>query len=255
MGDDLDKDDLKKAMRWDMWNPWAKYYELNSTHPLIAKRINHLSIQSEVMGLEPYISFDEKKPESYWDEFFIDVIIRLLPILSLIGFIIAFVITNDKSLIGVGILAMGIASFLKVKFSYPTSLFPEMAISGLLKKVKVSAVRPVPCKIKGTIIGRGVPGLIWSEDFVMQDETGIIFLDYSQPIPFWNFFFGLLKGAEHKNQEAEVTGWYRRMPVPYIELKQIKVGNRKSHECYTYIAKYLWAGILTVIGLIIAMGA
>jgi Zn-dependent protease with chaperone function/Zn ribbon nucleic-acid-binding protein len=253
MGYDVDKDDLKKAMRWDMWNPWAKYCELNSTHPLIAERINHLSIQSEVMGLEPYIRFDEEKPESYWDEFFVDVIIRLLPILSFLGFLAAYVVTKNPSFIGIGIFVMGIALFLKVRFSYPSALFHEMAISGLLKKVKVSAVRPVPCKIKGTIIGRGVPGLIWSEDFVMQDETGIIFLDYSQPIPFWNFFFGLLKGAKYRNQEAEVTGWYRRMPVPYIELKQIKVGNERSHTCYTYIAKYFWAGVLTFIGLILAI--
>lgn len=255
MGDDIDKDDLKKAMRWDMWNPWAKYYEINSTHPLIAHRINQLSIQSEVMGLAPYIRFDEKKPESYWDEFFVDVLIHLLPVLSFIGFITASVVTGIPALIGLGMFVMGIASFIKTRFSYPTALFPEMAVSGLLKKVKVSAVRPVPCRLKGTIIGRGVPGLIWSEDFVMQDETGIIFLDYSQPIPFWNFFFGLLKGKEYKDQEAEVTGWYRRMPVPYIELKQIKVGNNKSHACYTYIAKYFWAGLLTVTGLFVAMGS
>lgn len=205
------------------------------------------------MKLEPYVSFDEKKPESYWDEFVVDVIIRLLPLLSFIGFLAAYLVTKNPSFIEIGILTMGIASFLKVRFSYPTAFFHEMAISGLLKKVKVSAVRPVPCKIKGTIIGRGVPGLIWSEDFVIQDATGIIFLDYSQPIPFWNFFFGLLKGEQYKNQEAEVTGWYRRMPVPYIELKQIKVGNKKSQTCYTYIAKYVWAGILTLIGLFLVI--
>ena len=27
------------------------------------------------------------------------------------------------------------------------------------------------------LIGRDIPVLIWSEDFVMQDDTGIIFLD------------------------------------------------------------------------------
>jgi Zn-dependent protease with chaperone function len=69
MGDEVDKEVLKGAMKWDLWNPWAKYYEIHSTHPLIANRINHLSTHSEVLGKEPYIRFDQRKPESYWDEF------------------------------------------------------------------------------------------------------------------------------------------------------------------------------------------
>jgi hypothetical protein len=110
-------------------------------------------------------------------------------------------------------------------------------------------VRPVGCKTTGTIIGRGIPGLIWSEDFVMQDESGIIFLDYRQPIPLWDFFFGLLKRAKYTNQEAEVVGWYRRSPVPFIELKSIKAAGEKKRKCYTYVAKYIWAAIFAVIGL------
>jgi hypothetical protein len=83
----------------------------------------------------------------------------------------------------------------------------------------------------------------------MQDETGIIFLDYRQPIPLWDFFFGLLKRASYNNRKAEVVGWYRRAPVPYIELKSIKARGEIERNCYTYIAKYVWAGILTIIGL------
>ena len=66
-------------MRWDLWNPWAKWYELNSTHPLIAHRLHYLADQAEAMGLEPYVRFDETQPESYWDEFFADIAIHLLP--------------------------------------------------------------------------------------------------------------------------------------------------------------------------------
>jgi len=53
-----------------------------------------------------------------------------------------------------------------------------MKVSSLLSKVKVSGIRPLPCMVKGRIIGRGIPGLIWSEDFVLQDETGIIFVSF-----------------------------------------------------------------------------
>ena len=253
MGNEIDKENLKGAMKWDLWNPWAKYYEINSTHPLIANRLNHLSRQSQILGKEPYIQFDEKKPESYWDEFFVDVCIRFLPQITLVLGVVIFSITNNLFWIANGLLASGITSILKTKFSYKSDIFPEMAISSLLKKVKVSSVRPVACKAKGTIIGRGIPGLIWSEDFVMQDETGIMFLDYRQPIPLWDFFFGLLKRARYNQQKVDVIGWYRRAPVPYIELKSIKSEREKERNCYSYIAKYVMGGLLTIIGCVVML--
>jgi Zn-dependent protease with chaperone function len=251
MGGEVDKENLKGAMKWDLWNPWAKYYELHSTHPLIANRINHLSRLSEALGEEPYIRFDERKPESYWDEFFVDLLVQLLPGLSIIVFLAGFIATRHPSWIGAVIFACGIASLIKTHVSYRSPAFPAMAIASLLKKVKVSAVRPVPCKVRGTIIGRGIPGLIWSEDFVMQDDTGIIFLDYHQPIPLWNFFFGLLRRGNFDGRQAEVVGWYRRNPVPYIEIMTLRARGMKERTCYTYLAKYFFAGLLVVIGLMV----
>ena len=248
MGGEVDKETLKNAMKWDMWNPWAMYYELHSTHPLIAKRITHISTQAEVMGQEPYIRFNLRQPESYWDEFFVDLLIKFLPLLSFLIISGAYGFTRDPQLIGVALIATGLASFVKTKFVYQADFFPPMAVSSLLKKVKVSGVRPVPCKLQGTIIGRGIPGLIWSEDFVMQDETGIIFMDYHQPIPLWNFFFGLLKGKAYANQPAEVTGWFRRAPIPYLELKSITVAGEGTRSCYTYFMKYLLSFLLIAVG-------
>ncbi|UCF64756.1 MAG: hypothetical protein JSW33_02670 [bacterium] len=58
-----------------------------------------------------------------------------------------------------------------------------------------------------------------------------------------------MKRAKYTNQEAEVVGWYRRSPVPFIELKSIKAAGEKERKCYTYMAKYIWAAIVTIIGL------
>ena len=85
MGGAVDKDPLKGAMRWDLWNPWAKWYELNSTHPLVASRLRYLSDQAVHMGLEPYVVFDEVQPESYWDEFLADIAVHLLPLAAFVA--------------------------------------------------------------------------------------------------------------------------------------------------------------------------
>ena len=42
---DGSKDNIKKAMRWEKWNVWAKWYEFFSTHPLISKRLEAIRIK------------------------------------------------------------------------------------------------------------------------------------------------------------------------------------------------------------------
>ena len=237
------------AMQWDMWNPWAKWHEFHSTHPLVANRLNYLGDQAVAMGWEPYVVFNREKPESYWDEFLVDIGVYALPPVAVIGAIAAGFFTGDHWLwLGIGLFALGYAGLLRVAFRYKSKVFPRMNVTGLLRKVKVSAVRPVPVTLHGRIIGKGVPGLIWSEDFVMQDKTGIIYLDYQQPLAIWEFIFGLLKAKEYAGRDVEVAGWYRRSPVPYLEIKTIK-HEGETRRCYALHGK-----IVTCLAMMIAGG-
>jgi len=248
MGGDVDKDTLQRVMRWDLWSPWAKYYELHSTHPLIARRLLALSHQAESKGKSPYILFNEKRPESYWDDFFLDFIIVLLPMIAIALSAVLFFVNRDFLYLELGAFLLGGTYLLRTFFSYNFSYFPHMKISSLLKKVKVSGVRPVPCMVRGRIIGRGVPGLIWSEDFVLQDNSGIIFLDYRQPLGIWNFLFGLLRAKRYQGEEVEITGWYRRSPTPYIEIKNMKTSTGKSN-CHVFHVKIAFGILLTLLGI------
>jgi len=249
LGGEVDKENLKGAMKWDLWNPWALYYEVSSTHPLIAKRLLALSRQSEAAGSDPYIRFDKRRPESYWDEFSFDLLIAALPFLVIVLSIVMSIIGKNIFFLKFGLILLGASYLFKILFSYKFSYFPEMNISSLLKKVKVSAVRPVLCTLKGKIIGRGVPGLIWSEDFVLQDSTGIMFLDYRQPLAIWNFLFGLLRAKRYIGQEVKITGWYRRSPVPYMEIKSIETDRGKSN-CFVFYVKIIFAITLILLGMI-----
>ncbi len=247
IGADIDKETLRRVMRWDLWSPWAMYYELHSTHPLIAKRLLALSRQSESEGKPPYVSFNERRPESYWDEFLLDFLVVSLPLNAVALSVVLFFINRDFLFLKLGVFLLGGAYLIRTIFSYNFSFFPEMKIASLLKKIKVSGVRPVPCKIKGKIIGRGVPGLIWSEDFVLQDNTGIMFLDYRQPLGIWSFLFGLLRAKRYTGKDVTITGWYRRAPVPYIEIKSLKSSEGKSN-CRVFNVKIAWGIILMLLG-------
>ena len=246
-GGDVDKKTLKRVMRWYLWSPWAKYYELRSTHPLIAKRLFSLDRESKNKKKEPYMDLNERRPESYWDDFLPDLLIDVLPVISVILSLVLFLFKQDMAFLKLGVFLLGATYLLRTLFSYNFSFFPEMKISSLLKKIKVSAVRPVECSIKGKIIGRGVPGLIRSGDYILQDETGIMFLDYRQPLGIWNFLFGLLRGKELKGEEVRITGWYRRTPVPYIEVKNMETPNDKR-KSYLFQIKTAVGIILTLLG-------
>ena len=250
---EITKETITGAMKWDLWNPWAKYYELHSTHPLVASRMRYLGNQAEAIGLEPLVRFDLQKPESYWDEFLADILLMWLPLILASPFILLAIIQRTWASVGIALVALAVGGLIKLAFSYRHGLFPKMNVASLLRAVKVSAVRPVPCSLSGTIIGRGVPGLIWSEDFVMQDESGIMFLDYRQPLRIWEFFFGLLRASTLQNQEAVVEGWYRRAPIPYVEMKSITIRYGKKRTCWVYLMKLISWIALVLVGVILTM--
>jgi hypothetical protein len=140
----------------------------------------------------------------------------------------------------------------KLAHRYPDHLFPRMRIASLLRKVKVSGVRGVPCTLSGRLIGRGGHAVIWSEDFVLQDSTGVIFLDHRQPLRIWEFFFGLLRRKEYDDAEAVVTGWYRRAPVPYVEINTLQTGT-DTLRAWVYPLQLFACWIAIIVGAAIAV--
>ena len=230
----VDKNKIKNAMKWEMWNPWAKWFEFNSTHPLISKRLNKISELSEKYKQNPYIVFDLKKEESYVDDFFMEVLISFMPAICIIVTIICCFLSIDHifKVAGIGLLMTVFFSYIKFKRAHKSD-YTDREVADLLGEVKVSHITSIPCILKGTIIGRGNPGCIFSEDFVIKDKTGIMFLDYNQPLTLINKIFALFKSKEYFDKEVTVKGWYRRSPTPYVEIYEYEVDG-KTKKIYTY---------------------
>jgi heat shock protein HtpX len=245
-----------QAMRWDLWNPWAFICEVSSTHPLPAKRLKALEKLAWELGQQPVYDLPElsDRPESYWDEFFTDVVIAYLPLAGLLvgaAVGVGLGLTRHWSVAGIGAAALGLGLGLLVRmtFSYPRRAFPQKKVAELVPEVKVSQVRSVPCTLRGTIIGRGIPGLYWSEDLVLRDETGFIRLDYRQPIRLFEFLFGLLKADQFIGQEVVAEGWYRRWPGPYVELWKMRDLRGGVQTCYNWAVGYYGSILLAAVGL------
>lgn len=253
----VDVENVKNAMRWDLWNPWAKYYELQSTHPLVSNRLQFLAEQAASLEQVPYVVFDRKQPESYWDEFAVDLMIMMLPaLLAVCSGALAFMLwrpavdpNHIKLVMGAVLTGFGVGSLVKLRFRYSRDCFPPTTIAALLHKVKVSSVRPVPASVQGTVLGRGVPGLIWSEDIVMQDNTGILFLDYRQPLRIWTWLFGLFRNGDFAGKRITAKGWFRRAPVPYFEISSFTIDGAER-TCYVLHISTAVAGVAAVSGIV-----
>ena len=247
----IDQGRIKSAMKWELWNTWAFWYELGSTHPLTSKRLLRLGKLAKEAGQEPFVDFDLVKPESYVDDFIREMFVNILPAL---GFIVGLIIpiamgVLDKIdvyevmiwpmlLLPALTLCFGM-SCVKYLFTHPRRSYHEANTAGLLGEVKVSMIRSIPAELKGTIIGRGNPGCIFDENFVLRDETGILFLDYNQPLWIINKVFALFKSPQYFNKQVTVKGWYRRNMVPFFELYSMEIDGQVK-KCYSYGFGWIW---------------
>lgn len=228
------KENMAKAMRWDFWNPWALFFELKSTHPITGKRLKALGDEARKMHQVPAMTFDEKQPESYWDEFAVDMLVGSGFLISLIAAAVLFYLYNNLAFSGAAFFTLlGLLGLLRLKFSYDMG-FKNYEVFDLVDEVKVSPIRGIPSIVTGTVIGRSIPGIVWDADFVVQDKTGFIVLDYRHPIPFMEFLFGSLRVPDLIGRKVQAKGWYRRGPHPYVEIFELASEDGRKVGTWTY---------------------
>jgi heat shock protein HtpX len=233
------------VMRWDLVNPWARLYELNSTHPLTALRVRQLNEQTVSMhqSLQYPLPPDRRMR---WGLFPLEVVLWAAPFLA--GVALAAVWWQSSLLASLGItvpdnlrpillMFIGAAWILRTLYRY-RGKFESASVGTLLEDMEVSQMRTRAVRLKGTILGRGLPGAFWSPDLVLRDATGIIFLLYRQSIPFARFLFGLTEAETYIGQEVEVQGWFRRGLTPYVEIAKLTGEGHQVHRTYSRWIQY-----------------
>jgi hypothetical protein len=79
----------------------------------------------------------------------------------------------------------------------------------------------------------------------MQDETGIIFLDHRQPLALWEWIWGWTRARDLIGEEVVVEGWFRRAPLPYVEICRFTTGGETRNS---YPRHALWLVALATVG-------
>ncbi len=269
---EVSADAVAAAATWDLSTPWAKVVELTSTHPLTGKRLVNIdSLAIELNLPQKYPALGSVKPEeSLWDDFLIDIFVMFASsILSLIllagigALSTFFTIGNPFIGAGVGVIIFTFLYYWKTNLTYPNlknwdnpsvsknTVFEAVSSVERDGYIKASPVRSKPIVLEGVIIGKGNPGYMFSEDFVIRDESGIMKLDIRSILGGLGNFISSFKVGSYIEQKARVVGWYQRSMMPYVIVNKVyledgrvvKIRQRGLHQFYV--------GLLLAIGLVL----
>jgi len=263
-------DAIELAAAWDLYNPWAKYFQAFSTHPLPARRIQRLNEQCEFYGKKPEIDFSRAKElkeqqagKTLWDEFLWDIFMKALPtliFLTLLGFTVVWLLTLFEILTvsfltpqfmllmwAAGFYLIGFGSLIKTKYMYRSG-FEAKRVVDLVTNVKASPMRSVPAIIEGKIIGKGIAGYILSDDMYFKDDTGLLYVDYRFGIRIVDMIFSLRTVRRIVGQKVRIKGWFRRGPIPYIQVDTIETEQGRRHRNYAKHFRYFWAALAFILG-------
>jgi heat shock protein HtpX len=226
-----------KVMRWDLVNPWAKFYELSSTHPLTAMRLKALNKEAASFGQRGEYPLPQDA-RVRWTGFPVEFLFWVAPLACGFVLVTEFWIGKDLRALGLQtpphflpwmLIALGITWAARIAFRYRGTFQPQQ-VSDLLDDMDVSQMRPRAVEIQGEIIGHGIPGAIWSADLVLQDPTGMMFLYYRSTVPFGRLFFALRSADRLIGENVKVRGWYRRGLKPYIEIARVEARVSKTRK-------------------------
>ncbi len=222
-------DEAARVMRWDLVNPWARFYELGSTHPLTAMRLRALNREAEAVGQGVAYPLPQDA-RVRWAGFPLEFFFWAAPLLC--GFLLLTWAWIGKYLEQRGfqaplyfnqwlLIALGVTWAARIAFRYRGN-FRRARVNELIEDTSVSQMQPRAVEIEGEIIGEGIPGAFWCPDLVLRDETGMMFLFYRSSIPLGRLFFAIGDAHRFIGERVSVQGWYRRGLKPYVEISRIE---------------------------------
>jgi hypothetical protein len=210
-----------------------------------------------------------KLPESLWDEFAIDIFLQYFAplmffILPILGFLAAEIYVGlgyGVSGIGVGLILAGVIwkgrrweKYPKIRMSDPTVTVVHCLTDHTKNSYyEASPLRGKVAVFEGTVVGRGTPGYFLSEDLVIQDNTGIITLDYSPILGFMSFFFALFRAPGLQGQRVKAYGWYHRQPTPVLQVWKILTESGKEFHNRWSGANWLFMWIVILLGIFLVI--
>jgi len=259
-----DPDEFVKYTDFDFKSPWATLVELDSTHPLIGRRVKRIYELGMEMGLIKSLPVDLKNAEEERvkpDYLRLGLYLLSMPIFVLSVYIVSFAIGLVGVLIfgapgislslalligavGLSIVASGLLGIMRYLDSR------QYTLENLLMDETASPVSGKFVEIEGKAIGRGEAGYVFSTDlYVNTKENVFLLVKTGFAIPVLNFIVGIIRifgMGQLLGQNVKIKGWFFRGNGYWINGDHIEFSGGTKWDNYMKLGSIL-GGILYIL--------
>ncbi|WP_434687660.1 M48 family metalloprotease [Pseudanabaena minima] len=261
--------DPYRVFLWELFNPWRRWLEIHSTHPLVGKRLKFLSGYSKQLGLLTEYDFaellkEEKKlnKKALYQNFWRDLLIQISPVVGVaIAIIIAMLFSqlyNRWLLLSLLLIGLGLGFMFQGSLRYPD--FRKVAdtdLVSLLIDPYASYVQGTPVQIPGELLGYGTDDFYIGYMLRLEDQGGLAFINYIPNFRQWIIDpSSTIKNLEMLCDRSVIaTGWFRRGKFPIIDLSTLqpimedRPKQRASLTSYHQFWNNIGSSILVLLGL------
>ncbi|MFS8829247.1 zinc metalloprotease HtpX [Synechococcus sp. R8-2] len=228
---------------WDQINPWARWMQVNSSHPLPGHRFKVLAGYGERLRLLPELSLgsgsklDVARLQS---RFWLDLAIYAAEVVGiligwLVGLILYLLLQNrldPKVIAAAAVVGYGVGLWAKAGLMYGGSLPARPTdVLSLLADPDADPRRGQWVELEGELVGLGRSGYQLGAELKLQEATGLIPVRFTSPLgPVGNVFSGLKRIRALVGRRVKVVGWFRRGNTAWVDLAYVQVGSNKLHS-------------------------
>lgn len=251
------------SMLFDIYNPWATFVELSSTHPLTGRRIQALGAIAAAkrqdfqdIDVEAAARRANVDRPALWRKFMRELAIVAIPAAAVV-LTLAIGTLTESAVVALLALPVGALAWLfLIPVTYPMSPPAEANVVTLMGDVAASPVVGRPVHLEGEVIGRAVAGSVIGEDTIFADPSGRMMVDFRSLFgPLGDMWTGWRRVAQHIGQKGEVTGWFRRGMGGHVIMSDLSTtaGRLKAYPQYAgvVVPLIIFGGIAAVAGIVV----
>ncbi|WP_392533779.1 M48 family metalloprotease [Nostoc sp. C117] len=251
---------FESFLKWDIANPYRRWFTINNSHPLMGDRIERLCQIARHWHLETELHFPNEQPSKVKRQSFL---LQIAPWLGIplgvlfaglvwltwqLAFTLKFLnlkwIYDDCSFItGCLLIGFSIGTVIRINSFFPdikpATVQADDCLPTLLADPSALPIDSISVRIVGKLLGRQGTSNSLAQDLILQSSAGLVKLHHiswlGQPVNHQDLI----------GRQIIVTGWFRRGATPWIDIQTLETQSGKT----MYSPHPIWSFVLALAAL------